>query len=53
MATMNDHLDVAIALLKKGSDINYRGVEGATALFEATEKGHPNLAAHIKGYKLS
>jgi ankyrin repeat protein len=40
MATMNDHLDVAIALLKKGSDINYRGVEGATALFEATEKGH-------------
>jgi hypothetical protein len=33
---MNDHLDVAIALLKKSSDIDYRGVEGATALFEAT-----------------
>jgi ankyrin repeat protein len=53
MATMNDHLDVAIALLKKGSDINYRGVEGATALFEATQKGNFCMVKYLLSKKAS
>lgn len=53
MAAMNDHLDVAIVLLKNGADINFRGVEGATALFEATQKGNYCMVKYLLSKKAS
>ncbi|XP_076081216.1 uncharacterized protein LOC143052139 [Mytilus galloprovincialis] len=53
MASLNNHFDVVKVLIQNGADIDYRGVEGATALFEASERGNIEVVKYLLSMKAS
>ncbi|XP_052083811.1 uncharacterized protein LOC127721184 isoform X2 [Mytilus californianus] len=53
MASLNNHLEVVKVLIQNGADIDYRGVEGATALFEASERGNIEVVKYLLSMKAS